>query len=137
LNTFGLTFEHFGLAVRTPSAAFMFLGALGYSEGRQVYDVLQRVNLAMRYHREMPAVEVIWPGDGPSPIDGLIKKRGSLIYHLCYASDDPEGAVKRMESAGLAVLSVVPPTPAVLFDGRNVSFYNVGEFGLIEIIERG
>jgi hypothetical protein len=137
VNSFGLVFEHFGLAVRAPQSAFRFLEALGYTEGKQVFDPEQQVNLAMRYHRDMPAVEVVWPGEGPSPIDKLVKRGGSMIYHLCYACPDPEDAVRRMQSAGLDVLAVVPAKPAVLFGGRRVSFYNVGEVGLIELIERG
>ena len=52
-----------------PDAAFRFLAGLGYTEGAQAFDPLQKVNLAMRHHAAMPDVEVIWPGDGPSPID--------------------------------------------------------------------
>ncbi len=134
LNHLGLKFHHFGLAVRTPATAFRYLKALGYREGTPVYDPLQRVNLAMCYHADMPDVEVIWPGDEPSPIDKLIKRSGSMIYHLCYTTDDPEAALEAMAAAGLDVLPVSQPEPAVLFGGRPVSFYVVADVGLIELI---
>jgi hypothetical protein len=130
----GLTFHHFGLAVGTPGEAFRYLQALGYTEGNTVFDPLQRVNLAMRHHQAMPDVEVIWPGDGPSPIDKLIKRSGTMIYHLCYACPQPDAAIAALEAAGLETMLVSPPTPAVLFGGREVSFHIVSGFGLIELL---
>ena len=69
MNRYGLEFHHFGLAVKSPKAAFAYLDDLGYRAGNTCYDPLQKVNLAMRHHRRMPDVEVIWPGAEPSPID--------------------------------------------------------------------
>jgi hypothetical protein len=129
-----LTFHHFGLAVAAPDEAFLYLRTLGYSEGNAVFDPLQQVNAAMRHHPAMPDVEVIWPGDGPSPIDKLIKRTGTMIYHLCYACPRPDAAIAALEAAGLASIQVSPPTPAVLFGGREVSFHTVSGFGLIELL---
>jgi hypothetical protein len=98
---------------------------------------LQRVNLAMRHHAIMPDVEVIWPGEEPSPIDKLIKKTGSMIYHLCYTCSDVEGALAAFSIAGIDIVTVSPPTPAVLFGGEKVSFHYVSGFGLIEILHTG
>ena len=131
---FGLAFHHFGLAVPEPDAAFAYLGALGYRGGEPMFDPLQGVNLVMRYHESMPAVEVIWPGDEPSPIDNMLKRRDSLIYHICYTSPDVPGALAAMEAAGLQVLAVTEPRPAILFGGQEVSFHHVANFGLIEFI---
>jgi len=33
MKQFGLTFHHFGLAVRAPEVAFVYLGVLGYTIG--------------------------------------------------------------------------------------------------------
>ena len=131
---FGLRFHHFGLAVAEPEPAFRYLEALGYTEGAVVFDPNQRVNLAMRHHAVMPDVEVIWPGDGPSPIDKMLRRNGSMVYHLCYEVADPEAAILAMEQAGLEVAQVSLPTPAPLFGGREVSFYSVAGFGLIELL---
>jgi 4-hydroxyphenylpyruvate dioxygenase-like putative hemolysin len=130
----GLSFHHFGLAVGQPDEASRYLRALGYQPGRQAFDERQRVNLAMWHHPAMPDVEVIWPGAEPSPVDKLVKRMGTLIYHLCYESPDCAAAIAAMEAAGLDVLPVSPPTPAVLFEGREVSFYTVSGFGLIELL---
>ncbi|WP_409190091.1 VOC family protein [Bradyrhizobium sp. RDM4] len=130
-----LAFHHLGLAVTSPEEAFRYLALLGYTAGNQVFDPLQRVNLAMRHHPTMPDVEVIWPGDGPSPIDKLISKTGAMIYHLCYTCPNAEDALGELEAAGIDIVMVSAPTPAVLFDGRKVSFHHVSGFGLIEILQ--
>jgi hypothetical protein len=136
VNDFGITFHHFGLAVREPQSAFLYLKSLDYSVGEEVYDPLQRVNLAMCHHEEMPDIEVIWPGNEPSPIDTMLKREDSRIYHLCYTTDDPDVTIARMLAAGLSVLPVTKPEPAVLFGGLFVSFYVVEGIGLIELIEK-
>ena len=130
---YGLRFNHLGLAVAAPEAAFRFLGTLGYAPGAQTFDPLQNVNLAMRHHDVMPDVEVIWPGDGKSPIDQIIK-RGALIYHSCYETDDAAAALEAMRADGLRVYALGEPKPARLFGGVPVSFYAVHDVGMIELI---
>ena|ERR1700730_3942522 len=130
----GIAFHHFGLAVSDPEQAFLYLASLGYTEGNSAFDPLQRVNLAMRHHALMPDVEVIWPGDGPSPIDNFVKRTGSMIYHLCYTCPDPTAALSALEAAGIESILVSPPTPAILFGGRDVSFHHISGFGLIEML---
>lgn len=133
-NRFGLSFHHFGLAVREPGDAFRYLQSLGYAVSPIIYDTLQRVNLALCCHPEMPRVEVVWPGEDPSPIDTMIKHRSGLVYHLCYTAADPESAVAAIEEAGLNVVAASIPKEAALFSGREVSFFFVENVGLIEII---
>jgi hypothetical protein len=134
MNRYGLEFHHFGLAVRSPEAAFRYLEDLGYVAGSTCYDPLQKVNLAMRHHDRMPDVEVIWPGTEPSPIDRMLKRSDSLIYHLCYTSDDVGRSVASLEGAGLEVLALGLAQPALLFGDMEVSFYSITGVGIIEII---
>ena len=136
MNAFGLDFHHLGLAVRRPDAAMAFLSNLGYRIGDAVYDPEQNVNLAMCAADAAPDVEVIWPGTRKGPVDGLLAKRDGLVYHVCYATDDLPGALRRMEDAGHRAIPLAPPKPAVLFDGLQVSFYEVVGFGTVEIIDR-
>ena len=134
MNIFDLTFHHFGLATRSPEPARFFLKTLGYEDGESVFDPLQGVNLAMCHHAEMPAVELIWPESGPSLIDGILKRGDSMIYHLCYASSNPDLSLAKMKEAGLETLPATEPQAAILFGGCEVSFYFVEGFGLIELI---
>jgi hypothetical protein len=133
MQGYGLRFHHLGLAVAGPEQAFVFLEALGYRPGAQTFDPLQNVNLAMRHHQAMPDVEVIWPGEGPSPIDQMVR-RGNMIYHMCFETDDAAASIAAMEAAGLRVFSLGAPKPARLFGGVPVSFHRVDQVGLIEFI---
>ena len=134
VNRSGLAFHHVGLAVKRPDEAFLYFKALGYRKGASCWDPLQHVNLAMVHHEVMPDVELIWPGDEPSPIDNMIKGGKALIYHQCYTSPDPQTSISALRAIGLDVIEISPPKPAVLFGGLEVSFYSINRVGMIEII---
>jgi hypothetical protein len=135
VDKLGLTFHHLGLAVKAPDQSTQFLGALGYVADSPVYDPAQKVNLRMFRSPAMPDIELIWPGAEPSPISNIVLKYGSAIYHACYTCHDRAGMLGRMKDLGLKVVELAPPTPAVLFGGKTVSFYSVPGFGIIEIID--
>jgi len=131
-----LRFHHFGLAVRRPDEARKFLSALGYQLGAPVLDPAQRVHLQLCTNETHPAVEIIWPGGNKGPIEKLTEHHAAgIIYHLCYETDSLTAALAQFEEAKLSVICISPPTPAPLFGGRQVSFYNVVGIGLIEILE--
>jgi methylmalonyl-CoA/ethylmalonyl-CoA epimerase len=131
-----LKFHHFGLAVRRPDEARKFVTALGYQLGEPVFDPAQNVRLQLGTHPSHPGVEIIWPGDSTGPVDRLTQRHASgIIYHLCYETDDLQAALAGLEAAGLRPLCISPATPAPLFSGRPVSFYNVVGLGLVEILE--
>jgi len=131
-----LTFHHFGLAVRRPDEARKLVVVLGYSLGEAVFDPAQNVHLQLCTHPQQPAVEIIWPGDSTGPVDKLAQRHPSgIIYHLCYATDDLPAALAGLAAAGLRPLCISSPTPAPLFGGRPVSFYNVVGLGLVEFLE--
>ena len=135
MNQFGLRFHHFGLAVPGSDDAFRFLKALGYRLGPTIFDPLQMVNLAMCTHREMPDVEVVWPSDVASPIDGLLRRNGPMVYHLCFFAASARVAIASLEQAGFNMALIREAKPAVLFGGREVSFYSVDGIGVIELID--
>ena len=138
MNSLGLVFHHFGLAVRKPEPSIAWLTALGYRIGETVFDPVQNVHLILCPHDEQPAVEIIYPGPGPGPVDGLVQRHASgIIYHTCYETTDLPATLAHLETAGLRIVCVSPPKPALLFGGRPVSFYNVVGLGLIEILEPG
>ena len=135
MNPFELEFHHLGLAVRRGSEAVAFLQGLGYRIGKAMFDPEQNVNLIMCTHAGMPNVEVIYPAMGKSPVDELVARNpNGLVYHACYVAHDLEVSLARMEQAGIRAVCVSPPKPAVLFGGRQVSFYNIVGMGLVEIL---
>ncbi|MCI5060507.1 MAG: VOC family protein [Alphaproteobacteria bacterium] len=139
-NDFGLTFHHIGLAVKKEEDALLFLGGLGYETGEKIYDPEQKVNLRLCTAPQKPAIELVMPNiiDGEaqeSPLTPILKRQSEVIYHTCYETQDLDKSLEAMESKELRVLPVSPPTPAILFGGRKVSFYTIMGFGLIEILE--
>jgi len=131
-----LEFHHLGLAVKHSRRATALLAALGYQIGDAVFDPTQNVHLALCTHECQPAVEVIWPSGDPGPIDVLTERHSSgVIYHICYQTNDLTAALAKLQEAGLRVICLSPPSPAPLFNGKRVSFYNVAGMGLVEILE--
>jgi hypothetical protein len=136
-NKWGLAFHHLGLAVKDHEAAAHFLTGLGYRIGPTIFDPLQNVHLAMCAHDRMPDVEIISPGDGAGPLDKLLSShKDGLVYHMCYTCADLDSALDALESdERFRVRSIAPPTEAILFGGKRVSFYLIEGVGLIEIVD--
>lgn len=136
-NAFGLAFHHLGLAVRRPRDAAQFLGGLGYALAEPVFDPEQNVNLIMGSHAgSMPDVEIIYPAAGKSPVDALTAGRpAGIVYHMCYVTADLAATLAAMDAGGVRAVCKAPPTPATLFGGHKVSFYDIVGMGLCEIIE--
>jgi len=135
-NKYGLTFHHLGLAVRTPDIAAKFLSNLGYRIGATVYDPNQNVHVALCEHALMPAVEIICPGPGKSPIDRYLQQHSEgLVYHMCFAAKDLEKSMAALKAdENIRAIFWAEPQPAVLFEGRKVVFCIVTGMGLIELL---
>jgi methylmalonyl-CoA/ethylmalonyl-CoA epimerase len=124
------------LAVRRPDEARVFVSSLGFQIGEAFFDPDQNVHLQLCTHLTHPAVEIIWPGDTKGPIEKLTERHSAgIIYHVCYETDDLAAALAHFAQAKLCIICISPPTPAPLFAGRKVSFYNLRAIGLIEILE--
>jgi catechol 2,3-dioxygenase-like lactoylglutathione lyase family enzyme len=136
MNDPHLKFHHFGLAVRRPAEARAFVSALGYQTGEAVFDPERNVHLQLCSHQVHPAIEIIWPGDAKGPVEKLIDLHGGgIIYHVCYETDQLAAALAQLAEAKLRFVCISPPSPAPLFGGRRVSYYNFIGIGLIEILE--
>jgi methylmalonyl-CoA/ethylmalonyl-CoA epimerase len=90
----------------------------------------------MGSHETQPAVEIIYEGTEAGPIDKLMQRHAQgIVYHVCYVTENLRESLDGLEAAGLRAVCVSPPKPALLFEGRKVSFYNIVGIGLIEILE--
>jgi methylmalonyl-CoA/ethylmalonyl-CoA epimerase len=135
MNRFGLDFHHLGLAVAQPDRAVSLLTGLGYRIGPRVFDPAQMVHLALCRHAQMPDVEIVTPSDAVSPIDRLLRRNGPLIYHVCYRTASISATLAALDRDGFNVISVSEPKPAILFGGREVAFYSIDGFGLVELLQ--
>jgi len=131
----GLAFHHHGLALQNDGDAIVFLASLGYNAGPVVHDRIQDVRLRLCTHRTMPTVEIVMPGDAPGPLANILKRHEQLLYHSCYEVSSRERVLAMWEDANLRLFEVLPPTPAILFGGRKVSFHTVMGFGLVELLD--
>jgi len=135
-NKYGLTFHHLGLAVRTPDIAKAFLSNLGYRIGATVFDPIQNVHVALCEHPAMPAVEIICPGPGKSPIDRYLQQhKEGLVYHICFAARDLKASMAALQAdKAIRAIFWAEPQAAALFEGRKVAFCIVTGMGLIELL---
>ncbi len=134
MNEFGLKFHHFGLATQNPSLAGAFLQGLGYRVSETVFDPEQNVNLRLATHSSQPWVELVYAAGTEGPLSNILKGSHSLIYHMCYEAESPISSLEKMHEHGHRVFTVSPPKPALLFDGKKVSFHMVRGVGLMEIL---
>lgn len=135
MTNYGLQFHHFGLAVRNVAQALKVLQGMGYVCGEQIHDPLQNVMLIWCEHQRMPAVELVSAFTDGGPLDKILNDNPQLIYHICYSSFDILASIAAIKDDAIRVLPVSSPKPAVLFNGKQVGFYQIKGFGLIEIVE--
>ena len=73
--------------------------------------------------------------DPNGPLRSVLAQAPSSFYHLCWEVPGTDAALAHWAAAGLRVVTVRAPLPAVLFGGRRVSFHVVQGFGLVELLE--
>jgi methylmalonyl-CoA/ethylmalonyl-CoA epimerase len=131
----GVKFHHLGLAVREDAEALTYLKHFGYKAGEKIFDPEQNVFVRLCTSDAYPDVEIVTPGEGKTPLDPILQRQPEALYHNCYEVKDPDALVKSLETANLRVMPLSPPKPAILFNGRKVSFYRVIGFGVIELLQ--
>ena len=124
------TFHHVGIATKDLTETYRFI--------EQVYPIVSKVGPL--YDKNLGAELFLLNVEGAAAIELVcgpavqgVLKRGNSLYHVCYEVDDIEAIVHRQKYAGALV--IVPPRPALLFEGRRVSFVH-SPIGLIEFLER-
>jgi len=135
MENFGLTFHHLGLAVTKPEKSVQFLGGIGYHIQESIYDPLQNVNLIMCTAKHAPDIEIVYPHTSPSVIHTLLNKKGEGLYHSCYTTESLQKTLDVFRQQAIRIMTIQAPLPALLFENRQVSFYLVQGFGMIEILE--
>jgi len=127
--------DHVAMAVSDIQAEKAAYESLGYSSGKTVYDPLQQVYLAMLEKSGHASVELVAPVDSFSPVYNMVRKNGSIPYHVCYRVGRFEQFLGHLTDNGIRYEIVSPAKPAVLFDRKPVMFIHVAHVGLIELLE--
>ncbi|WP_413683330.1 VOC family protein [Prochlorococcus sp. MIT 1011] len=122
--------HHLGIATKNikKSKEFVLSTHTAISEIGPVWDPNLKANLLMIQIVEGLSIELV---SGPA-VESILKK-GISLYHYCYEVEDINDKINEFQKAG--GLLIVKPTPAVLFDGRLVSFIFT-PIGLIELLNR-
>lgn len=130
-------FHHIGIAVANFKKSLKHYQNLGYipSFPSETRDELQKVELYMLHHDIFPDVELVKPYDDQSPIHGYLKDNSSVMYHWCFEVDSFDHAETALKKTN-RTFCVAPPKPAILFNHRRVTFYNVPGVGLFEFLEK-
>ena len=131
----GVKFHHLGLALRDETRALVFLSQLGYDTGKKIYDQEQNVYVRLCTASGQPAVEVVMPGEGKTPLDPFLKLQPEMLYHTCYEVDDINNFLNGLRAANVSTAVIAPPKPAILFDNRLVSFHHIRGYGIVELLE--
>ena len=124
--------HHIGYAVKNMSQAKEKFLQLGYQEEQAAMcDEIRNVEILFLKNGEL-RVELIAPLEGKTPVDTILKKNGSIPYHICYVTEDLDKELNCLEREWRVVEQ---PMPAPALFHKRVAFLYNKEVGLIELLE--
>lgn len=127
-----LTFHHIGLACRDLDAEAKPFELLGYRpEASDFTDPRQGIRGRFLIGPGL-RLELLVPLPGSTVLDPWLGKEIKM-YHQAFESPSLEASIEHLRASRGKV--VVPPTPAVAFDGRLISFVLLRNLTLIELIQ--
>ena len=125
--------HHIGVACKDVEATTALLIKMGYSAGEIMFDSNQNVNVRFLENSVSPKIELLFgTGEGTSPVDKIVAKNGTSVYHLCYEVDNIKKAVNEMRADGYIPISTAKSS---LIEGRNVIFLFNADNVMIELLE--
>ncbi|OKP94756.1 non-ribosomal peptide synthetase [Paenibacillus sp. P32E] len=129
--------HHIGVAVADIEASHRQYGELGIGMGPVLHDPLQNVLLSIGRIEPGILFELVAPVDSASPVFRILKERGSIPYHLCFAVSDIDRLLHKLNTHGAQYEAVSEKKAAVLFDNAMVIFIYMKGLGLVELVETG
>ena len=135
----GLDFKLLHVGVAVPSlgpAAEALTDLFGYKVVSGPYDdPIQKVTVLFlaKTERDVAEIELIAPLGEDSPIQSMLAKSGGGAYHLCFETNDIDGALEHAKKNGCIVVSA--PVPAVAFEGRRIAWIYTRSRQLFELVE--
>jgi methylmalonyl-CoA/ethylmalonyl-CoA epimerase len=114
-----MRFHHLGIATEDVESELkiwkkFFADVSGEFSAKRCFDPLQEVELCLFEVGDLK-IELV---SGERVRNFL--KRGVKIYHICFEVDDLERKMKDLINMGCMLVN--PPKPALLFDGKRVTF---------------
>ncbi len=132
-----IKFHHLGLLTQDTDISKKILMGLGYKLEAMASDPLQGAELSMFLSSDSShRVELVFPFPTNAALLNFAKRRGEIIYHICYSCRSISDAKLFFEArSGRSVVTVSDSKPARLFGDANVAFFLCAGFGLVELIE--
>jgi methylmalonyl-CoA/ethylmalonyl-CoA epimerase len=123
-----MKFHHVGIACRDLAEEIRNISAIHeiVHQTPVVTDKGQNAELVLLTLSDGTHLELI----SGKQVEGILKKN-ITYYHLCFEVEDIRAEIDRLEKQDAKLLS--PPTPAPLFDNREVAFLHVS-YGIIELL---
>ncbi len=127
--------NHIGYAVKKIENAIAHFEGLGYKFNDIIYDYERNIKISFG-EKDGYRVELVCPLDETkeSPVDNYLINVRATPYHICYESSCFDSDVEKMERSGYK--TIIPPAPAIAFQGKRVVFMMSLSIGLIEIVEK-
>ena len=127
--------HHYGLATKSIEKSIKSFRALGYETcSTIIFDPLQGVNLLFLKNENDHLIELVEPGQEENPVAKILYKLGSSLYHICYEVENLDLKIEELKKQRF--VQIIPPTPAVAFNGRKICFLYNPNLGLIEFLEK-
>lgn len=127
--------NHIGVAVNDIEETTHLLEFFGYSADEKImWDENQKVNVRFLYNSNAPTIELLAGGAEPSPIEQILKKNGTSVYHLCFETKSIEDTVQELRRQHY--LPIGEKKESVI-GGRNVIFLYHPDNVMIELLEVG
>jgi methylmalonyl-CoA/ethylmalonyl-CoA epimerase len=102
----GYELHHVGIVVEDIDAAAERYGSLGFCGGER-FEVPEQGVIAITYQAGPGYVELIQPTDPEGAIAKFMAKRGEGMHHVAYRVADLEGALARLNAAGVRLIDTV------------------------------
>jgi methylmalonyl-CoA/ethylmalonyl-CoA epimerase len=132
-NELPFKFHHVGVACTDIHAEAARLALLGYAvDGDEFIDAVQGVR-GLFLAGQAPRLELLEPlSETPAGVLAPWIKQDIKLYHLAYTVPDLASAMKNLRAQRGKL--IVPPVPAVAFDGREIAFLMLPNRLLVELI---
>lgn len=126
--------DHIGYAVKSIEQARAAFETLGFQFEPAVFEDTGRKIYIQFGEKDGYRIELVSPlGDSGSPVDTVLRLVGAAPYHFCYASENIETDIEKLEKQKFKV--IIPLAEAPAFGGRRVVFMMNRGIGMIEIVE--
>jgi methylmalonyl-CoA/ethylmalonyl-CoA epimerase len=128
-----MRFHHIGVACKDIEKAVAQYEKGGYVKSDVVFDPIQNINICFLTSTLNPTIELLSPVNEKSPVVQILKKNGTIPYHVCYSVPNIEVAVKELVSQ--RYMQVSPINPACALHDKCVCFMFHKDVGLIELLQ--